>query len=262
MPAFTKLTSPQIGALAAQNALVMLPVGQLEQHGNHLPVGTDAVIAERVVLAAADALDADFPTLTLPTLWAGYSGRELLNWPGTIRVRTRVFADLVFDVVTSLANMGFPKVIVVNGHGHHPGILEMVAREVADETGVYIAVVDVAKLAAEAVQAHRKSAPGGCIHGGEFETSLMLHLGEPVDMTQATDEDIFTFESLFFPKDGFSGGKLAFWSTWGIQPSRTGIYGDPTVASAEFGETVFRAMVDKLIAFAREYRATPAADWS
>lgn len=262
MPPLSTLTSPQIGALAARNALVILPVGQIEEHGCHLPVGTDAVIAERVVQAAADTLDADFPTLTLPTLWAGYSGRELLNWPGTIRVRTRVFADLVLDVVTSLANMGFAKIIVVNGHGHHPGILEMVAREMADETGVYIAVVDVARLAAEAVQAHRKSAPGGCIHGGEFETSLMLHLGEPVDMTQATDEDVFTFESEFLPKDGFAGGKLAFWSTWGIQRSKTGIYGDPTLASAQFGEIVFRAMVDKLIAFAREYRATPPANWS
>ena len=119
-------------------------------------------------------------------------------------------ADLVFDVVRSLTEMGFSKIILVNGHGHHPAILEMVAREVADETGVYIAAADVAKLAAEAVRAHRRSAPGGCIHGGEFETSLMLHLGEPVDMSLTTDEDVFTHDLPFFPRDGFAGSKLAF----------------------------------------------------
>lgn len=261
MPEFAKLTSPQIGCFAEQNALCLLPIGQVEEHGNHLPTGADSVIAREVVRAAAEQLHPDPPTLTLPTIWTGYSGRELQSWPGTIRVRTRVVADLVFDVVQSLIDMDLRKIIIVNGHGHHPGILEMVAREIADETGVYIAVAQVAGLAAEAVQEHRKSAPGGCIHGGEFETSIMLYLGEPVDMEKATDEDVFRFESEFFPGDGFAGSKAAFWSTWGIQRSATGIYGDPTVATREFGETVFGAMVEKLVAFARDFRRTPPADW-
>ena len=256
MPRLIELASPEVGALVEQNALCLVPIGQVEEHGKHLPVGTDATIAERVVTAAAERLEPDLPTVTLPAIWTGYSGKELANWPGTIRVRTRVVADLVFDVVKSLIEMGFAKIILVNGHGHHPGILEMVAREIADETGVYIAVAEVAKLAAEAVQQHRKSAPGGCIHGGEFETSVMLHLGEPVDMSKATDEDVFRFESEFFAKDGFAGSKAAFWSTWGIQRSKTGIYGDPTVATKEFGEVVFEAMVGKLVAFAREFWRT------
>ena len=157
--------------------------------------------------------------------------------------------------------MRFEKVVVVNGHGHHPAILEMVAREIADDTGAYIAVMDAAKLAAKAVAEHRKSAPGGCIHGGEFETSLMLYLDQPVEMDKATDEDTFVFASPFFPRDGFAGSKKAFWSTWGIQVSKTGIYGTPTVSTREFGEVVFNSMVDELVAFAREYWKTPTACW-
>lgn len=259
MPDFSMLTSPQIGRLAEDNALCLLPVGQVEEHGRHLPTGTDTVIANSVVRAAADKLHPEPPTLVLPALWAGYSGKELTRWPGTIRVRTRVVADVVYDVVHSLTDMGFAKIIIVNGHGHHPAILEMVAREIADDTGVYIAVMDAAKLAAQAVQAHRRSAPGGCIHGGEFETSLMLHLGRPVDMDLATDEDTFTFESPCFPKDGFAGSKKAFWSTWGIQASKTGIYGTPSVATEEFGRVVFEAMVQELVEFSREYWRTPTA---
>jgi creatinine amidohydrolase len=261
MPDFATLTSPQIGDFAARNALCLLPIGQTEEHGPHLPTGTDTAIAARTVAAAAEQLNPDLPTLTLPPVWAGYSGRELATWPGTIRVRTRVIADYVFDIVQSLTQMGFSRIIIVSGHGHHPAILEMVAREIADATGVYIAVADVARLAADAVREHRKSAPGGCCHACEFETSLMLHFGEPVDMDAATDRDTIRFESPFFPRDGFSGSKLAFWSTWGIQRSETGAYGDPTVATEEFGEIVFAAMVEKLVAFARNYHATPQAQW-
>jgi len=260
MPPFASLTSPQLGAIIARKPLALLPIGQVEEHGPHLPVNTDAVIAERITAAAAERLE-DLPCLLMPTVWAGYSGKELAHWPGTIRVRTRVFADLVFDVVKSLCDMGVAKIVTVNGHGHHPALLEMVAREIADATGVYIACADVAKMAAPAVAAHRQSPPGGCIHGCEFETSLMLYLGEPVDMSLAHDRDMFRYASPNFPGDGFAGSKQAFWSTWGIQRSETGIYGDPTQATAEFGRVVFEEAVRGLEGFCREYHAVEAARW-
>jgi creatinine amidohydrolase len=121
--------------------------------------------------------------------------------------------------------------------------------------------VDVAKMAAPAVVEGRRSAPGGCIHGGEFETSLMLHFGADVDMDEADDGDVFRYHSSHFPGDGFAGSKAAFWSTWGIQRSETGIYGDPTCASAEFGAAIFETAVENLCDFLREYHATPAASW-
>ncbi|MBU0610691.1 MAG: creatininase family protein [Armatimonadetes bacterium] len=260
MPHFASLTSPQLGEIIARRPLAILPVGQIEEHGPHLPINADVVIAERVATAAAGRLE-DLPCLLLPALWAGYSGRELAHWPGTIRVRTRVFADLVFDLVKSLCEMGIEKIVTVNGHGHHPALLEMAAREIADATGVYIACAEVAKMAAPAVAQYRQSAPGGCIHGGEFETSLLLHLGEPVDMSQAHSRDVFRYASDNFPGDGFAGGKKAFWSTWGIQRSETGIYGDPTCATAEFGRMVFEEAVKNLEAFCREYHGVEAADW-
>jgi creatinine amidohydrolase len=260
MPLFAELSSPQLAETIARDPLALLPVGQLEEHGPHLPVNTDAVIAERLTQAAAQQLE-DLPCLVLPTVWSGYSGRELARWSGTIRVRTRVFADLMHDIVLSLVEMGVRKVVTVNGHGHHPALLEVVAREIADETGVYIACVDVAKMAAPAVSRHRKSPPGGCVHGCEFETSLLLYLGCPVDMSQAHDRDVFRYSSAHVPGDGFAGSKSAFWSTWGIQVSETGIYGDPTCATVETGEKIFQEAVTNLVSFCREYHSVPAADW-
>ena len=260
MPQFAELTSPQLGELIAQNPLVILPVGQVEEHGPHLPLNTDAVIAEKAALAAGERLHPNPPTLVLPVIWTGYSGAELAHWPGTIRLRTRTFADLVLDTVLSLVDMGLRKIIILNGHGHHPAILEMVAREVADARGVYIAVADVAKMAAPAVREHRRSAPGGCIHACEFETSLMLHFGAEVDMSKAPKEP-FKSPSRFFPGDGFAGSKAAFWSTWGVQRSESGAYGDATVASAETGALFFEGLVSTFVDFARDFHATEAASW-
>ena len=129
-----------------------------------------------------------------------------------------------------------------------------------DATGVYIAAADVAKMAAAAVREHRKSAPGGCIHACEFETSLMLHFGYDIDMSLAPKEP-FVSPSRFFPADGFAGGKAAFWSTWGVQRSASGAYGDATVASAESGARFFEGLVSAFVDFARDFYAGPVADW-
>jgi len=243
---FAEKTSEELARLAAENATVLIPVGILEQHGPHLPVNCDVLIAERVATAAAERLVGRLNVLVLPPVWTGYTALLLQKWAGTVRVPPRVFTDVIKNVCLSLLDTGLRRILCVNGHGQHPALLETAAREVADETGAYLAFADVAKMAGAAFAKVRRSAPGGAIHGGEFETSLMLHL-EPtlVDMTKATSQDMFRAATDLLPGDGFAGSKEYFFSTWGRQESTTGLYGDPTVASAATGETVFEAAVDK-----------------
>jgi len=251
---FTSQSSAQIGEAAEKGAVLILPVGTVEEHGAHLPVGTDVVIAEEAAAAACKSLQGDPPALVLPAWWAGYSTAEMTRWPGTVRLDPMTLQNALKELCESLIGMGFAKLLIINSHGHHRGLLRVVARRVADSTSVYIAVTDVAAMAREAVQENRKSQPGGAIHGGEFETALMLHLRpDEVDMSKATAEDHFRYDSDFLGGDGFSGGSSVFWSTWGVQPSKTGIYGDPTVATAEMGRRVFEAMVGEYVAFIREF---------
>jgi creatinine amidohydrolase len=100
----------------------------------------------------------------------------------------------------------------------------------------------------------RKSVQGGAIHGGEWETSLLLHLSpEVVDMSKATNEDIMRYHSDFVAGDTFSGRQRVGWSTWFLQPSKTGTYGDPTVASAETGKIIMDAAVANGVRFLKEY---------
>ncbi len=251
---FADQRSPQLRQAIKANTLIILPVGQVEEHGNHLPVSTDTDIVEGVARRLAEALVAEnLPTLVMPAIWSGYSTKDMTRWPGTMRIRPQVFIDLVFDICNSLIEMGFHKLLLLNGHGHHTGPLRVVTRQIADAHDVYMALVSPAALAAERFTEIRASGRGGSIHGGEYETSLMLHLDKPVDMDQATAEDTMRYHSEFIAGDNFSGGQKVFWSTWGLQQSKTGIYGDPTVATAETGRELLQSIVVNGVAFAKEF---------
>lgn len=251
---FAEKRHPELAEEIKKGTIVIVPIGTVEEHGQHLPVNTDVVIAEETARRVAERVVPEIPVLVTPTIWTGYSAKEMTRWPGTIRVRTRVVIDLIYDICTSLIDMGFERIVLINSHGHHPGLINVACREIADSHGVYIVHTEVASLAKAAVQKYRKSEPGGAIHGGEFETALMLHFGgENVDMSAATDADIMRYHSEFIAGDNFTTGSKVFWSTWGLQKSRTGIYGDPTVATAETGEKIMAEMVEQYAAFLAEY---------
>ena len=248
-------SSPELARKIEQGAVVLLPIGQVEQHGPHLPVGTDTYIAEGVARRVAERLEGEIPILLLPAMWSTYSVDALGKWPGLIKVRTRTVIDLTHDIVASLLRMGFRKVVMLNGHGNNPGLLDTALRELADEFAAAPVLANVWSFSAESFTQVRRSEPGGAIHAGEYETSLMLAMGYPVDMSQAPAGESFRFTSPFRARDNFAGKNLVTWSTWKLQPSRTGVYGDPTVASVETGQIVLEATVQKLAEFVREYYA-------
>ena len=250
---FADLTSPEIAEAVERNTVLLLPVGQTEEHGPHLPVCTDTLIAERAARDAALQLVGRVPVLVLPTVAYGYSAKAMSRWPGTIRVRTRVMMDLLVDVCTSVIEMGFRKVVLVSGHGHHHGIGRVVVREVADATGVNVAFTEPARLVADLFTSIRKSEPGGAIHGGEYETSLAMHLGVAVDLSKVDARDVFRRPTEFVGGDSLSGSGKVFWSTWGLQESEQGIFGDPTVASAETGRRIWEAIVSRYAQFIEEF---------
>src|SRR5512142_3049920 len=95
---FGELTSPEIGAAAQEDSLLLLPIGTTEEHGPHLPVDTDARIAEAYGTRLTAALAREMPVLLMDTIRYGYSMKIMRQWPGTIIVRSRVFMDMVFDI--------------------------------------------------------------------------------------------------------------------------------------------------------------------
>lgn len=234
--------------------LLILPVGTTEEHGPHLPVDTDARIAEAYGESLAAALAPTMPVLLMDGIRYGYSMKVMRQWPGTIVVRTRVFMDMVFDICRSVLDMGFTRLVMLDCHGHHNGLLTTVTRELCDECDKAVAVISPAAFSRDQFNAVRKSAQGGAIHSGEWETSLILHISpEVVDMSKATNVDIMRYHSEFVAGDTFLGRQRVTWSTWYLQGSETGLYGDPTVASADTGRIIMEACTAEGVSFLREF---------
>jgi len=252
---FEYLTSEDLRPFIEQKALIILGIGTIEEHGAHLPTGTDFFITQRFMDDLRQRLtdDGTVPFLTLPAIWTGYSARLMQAWPGTIRMSTRTVMDMMREILGSLCEMGFDKFLILNGHGHHTELLRVVAREVADDYGVAPAVVNFLYLGAKEYNAVRKGPAGGSIHGGEDETSVMLHYGYSVATDRYTDVDHVQVHTDFVAGDNFLGSTRVFWSTWHYNPSKTGLLGDPTPASAETGRVLIEACLDHLVRFVKEY---------
>jgi len=244
---FSDQSWPQLERAVADNTLILLPIGQTEQHGPHLPVKTDALIAEEVARRAAESVAAEIPVLVMPTVWSGYSMKPVSSWPGTIRLKSETLIHMVYDICASIIDMGFKKIMLINAHGNHPGMLRTVVRQIIDSHGVYMSLTFPSVMAKEEFAAISKAGKGGSCHAGEYETSLMLYLAEDlVHMEAAVAGDKITYESEFYPAK-------VFWSTWGIQRSESGVYGDPTVASKQSGKAIMDALINNYTAFIREF---------
>jgi len=244
---FGRLRSPAFEGLIARKPLVVLPVGQVEEHGPHLPLNTDCVIGLRVAEEVARRLGETLPVVLMDLVPYGYSGKIMTRWPGTMQVPMDAVRDYVYEVCASLADMGVEKLAIFNSHGHHVALFELVARRLADEKGIGAVVLMPLSLASEKVNSICRGGPGSSCHAGELETSLMLHLEpELVDMSAAVDNPL---------RDMGLAAKGVFWSTWQRQKTESGLYGAPSVATASIGEAAFDAIVTDTVAFLRTYYA-------
>jgi creatinine amidohydrolase len=254
---------PMLQQHIEQNSLLILPIGTTEEHGPHCPVDTDARIAEAYGHSLSDVLSPVVPVLLMDTVRYGYSMKIMKQWPGTIVVRSRVFMDMIFDICTSVLEMGFKKLALLDCHGHHAGLLNAVLREICDACDTSVAIISPARLSRDEFNAIRKSPPGGAIHADEWETSILLHISpDLVDMSKASDVDLMRYHSEFVAGDNFTGQQQVAWSTWYLQTSKTGVYGDPTVATAETGKVIMEAATRNGARFLKEFYAWKSGDGS
>ncbi|MEV5764860.1 creatininase family protein [Micromonospora sp. NPDC052213] len=160
-------------ALAEQlpEAVVLLPVGATEQHGPHLPTGTDALIAEAVCDAAARqaAARSPRPLIVTPVIPVGASEHHL-PFGGTLSLSPETLSAVLLDLARSVAMQGGRRLVLVNGHGGNVGVCHAVAAAASTRYGLAVGHVDYWRMAEAEPEV---PVPG---HAGEFETSLVLVL--------------------------------------------------------------------------------------
>ncbi|MBO9610339.1 MAG: creatininase family protein [Paenibacillaceae bacterium] len=193
--------------------VAVLPVGAVEQHGSHLPVGTDTLFAEAFAKGVAVALDA----YLLPAI-AIASSIEHRKGKGTVYIQSDTLALIVRDIAASLQYAGYRKLIVVNFHGGN-WVLKPTIRNLNRE----LANLDVILLQYDAA-AHRHGEifkhTQGDLHAGEFETSLMLHLYPELVKTIKRPEQAREFVPQAF-MDYFDVTELTEDGYWGFPEEGT-----------------------------------------
>jgi creatinine amidohydrolase len=233
---WTRLTAPDIRALTARgNALAVLPVGSLEQHGPHLPVITDTRTAWEISIRAARLAADEMPVLVLPGMWTGMSEHHL-PFGGTISLSFAEFRGMIAGVARSLKAIGFARLLIINGHGGNIDPLAVAARELAVEYALPIAVTTPWHDAAKQVAALLESAER-VQHACEGETSVMLAMTAETVRTDRFEEAMRQSPPPIEGRPNYS----RFWSFSERAPS-TGVRGDPRPATAEKGEKLLDAM--------------------
>jgi len=244
---------PEIQEYINNNALILIPIGAIEEHGPHLPVSTDMIIARSITEAVAEKIKDKIKVLITPNMWQAYNGFIMQNkWPGSLTVSQDTQKKLLYEITVSIIKMGFRKILYINSHGQNLFTMEGVIRQIADEFSIHIPYVFEYNVAKNFMIKNRRSEIGGISHGCELETSLMLYLTDLVDMSKA-EKNMMKYNSEFRNADAMQGNSTVFWSTWCLEETSSGVLGDPTVATRELGEKLFNYLVEKISIFALEY---------
>lgn len=230
-----RMTTTDVAALPKEHGVVVQPIGAIEQHGPHLPVMTDAYVAERIAAGAVGRLPDDAPVWILPTLHYGKSS-EHLGRAGTVSLSTRTLMSVCEDVGRSVAASGFRRLVFVNGHGGNPSTLDTVARDIRVETGLMVFPVTTGRLGVP----DDLDVPDAefSIHGGHVETSLMLALDATSVHMDRAQEGGRGVAQLYADKRHLTleGVVPSAWVTDDL--SANGVIGDPTGATEEFGRRI------------------------
>jgi creatinine amidohydrolase len=215
--------------------LVIIPTGAVEVYGQHLPTGTDTIVATHVAQRVGDVLGAP----VLPTLPVGFS-RSLGDFPGTLNISTATLSAYVRETAESVIKWGAKRILFVNSHRGNIGPIGEVAMELQDRYQVRCAQVFWWDYAAGLVKDVVETGPHANGHASEIGTSVMLHL-QPELVIRERIKDQTPTDSAPYPD---------FVQYKGMRSrSAFGVVGNPEVATAEKGAEIVQRAVDRIVEF-------------
>ena len=243
---YEELTAVELRKIDRENSLVVIPIAAVEQHGPHMPTGTDKILCA----AVAEALERELKSQVLmtPLIWLGASAHHL-RFGATLDTALDTYIATLCDVARSLLDDGFKRVLFLNGHGGNIDPMKVAVRELQPEytdallaAGCYWSVIDAERE--EILEGEHKFVGHAC----EFETSLMLHIRpDLVDMQKAENAGDLVPDVV----DGF------YVSRDMLQRTKAGYTGRPDLASAEKGARLFKSILKGMNRLANSLLSEP-----
>lgn len=232
-----ELTFLEISKYLSQTSMLCLPIGSIEQHGPHLPLNTDVVLAEGFARLIISRWGEAFDLWQLPTVAISLA-REHEWAPGTLSLSIQGMTTYMHDLGREIAR-GLParNLVVVNGHGGNRGLLEALARDLQADFGLNVCI-----LHPTLVEDTNAAIPD--LHGGKYETSMMLAIAPQLVRRDHIDR-------LKSPPDGEAIRKMTLdnavtwpWTTDDKRLADMGVIGDAAAASVEFGQRIVAHAVE------------------
>ncbi len=233
------LTSAEVGSALRATSVLCLPVGSMEQHGPHLPLNTDTVLAEAFAHRIVERWSQTYDLWQLPPLAIGLS-REHAWAPGTLTLSvagmTAVLRDLGREIVRALPTKNL---LIVNGHGGNRGILEALSREMRGDFGLNLCTLHLGALLSPVPEAGVPE-----IHAGKDETSAMLVLAPHLVRQDLIAKGKASPDGAAIRKLVLDPGASFPWSSDDPRIAAAGVIGDARQASVEHGQAIVARVIE------------------
>jgi creatinine amidohydrolase len=249
------LTTQDFAELDANSVVAILPVGAVEQHGPHLPVRVDSAINAGIIARAVEMMPRGCTALVLPMVPVGKSD-EHLAFPGTLTLSHETLGRVLYELGESVHRAGLRKILFLNSHGGQPQLIEIVCRDLRVKLGMFaVTAMWPSLIDMGALYGAHESRHG--IHGGQSETSVMLHLHP--DLVAMERAENFVPISVQTEREfeilSPEGGARFGWQAQDLHPK--GASGDATKATAELGRLTVERAAERLLALLDEISRYP-----
>jgi creatinine amidohydrolase len=237
-----ELSAEDLNDLAARDAVVVLPVASMEQHGPHLPVGVDTILCEGVCRAAAEIAAETTPVVVAPTLWCGMAEHHVA-FGGTFTFDIPTYRAVLLAFLGSIERAGFRKVAIVNGHGGNMSALNAFLPDFHRATKLRLYATTYFMLA-DHLLAPLLDRQKGVLHACEVETSMMMAMApDTVKRERLPDAKGPHFDN---PREVLAPAWQQFRSLKAY--TTTGVIGDATTANEDKGRRCIEACASELAA--------------
>ena len=237
---WSRLKAQELRALAAVNAVVILPIASIEQHGPHLPVMTDTRLGHEIAIRAARKACASRPIVVTPVVWSGLSEHHM-PFGGTLTLSHDTFRRVIKDLIVSLVRHGFHDVLISNSHGGNIIAMQQITDELTGQMDATIVATTYVAEAGDAMGVLLED-QDGIQHACEGETAMMM-VCEP-ELVDTSNLASLATERVDFLKAGHASYRWRpFFHTTG-----NGVSGVPEKAKAEKGEKLLEVASDAIAA--------------
>ncbi len=238
---YEELTGPEILDRICGSSTLLLPIGAVEQHGPHLPLAVDHIIAHETATAVVESVGEELDVWLLPTLSISKSNEHAWS-PGTLWFSAATMMSILRDLGRAVASTGAERLVLLNGHGGNTTLLNTALRELRLEFGLKTFLVHPSVPPAYGGVSNASELGMG-IHGGLNETSVFMHLRpDLVDLSKAERKVPEALADNQFVK--FGGPVMFGWLSNDFDAA--GYIGDPTGANTDLGKQLFEANVAHL----------------